>query len=79
MELRESYGRVGGRIEDPGGERNSTRRLIDSTHLDPQGLSEIEPINKKHTLAEFTPPPSPASTNNSVFMWVPNNCSGAHP
>jgi hypothetical protein len=54
MELGD-YGRVGGRIEGPKGDRNSTGRLTESNNLDPWRLyfswrpSESEPPTKKHT------------------------------
>jgi hypothetical protein len=35
MKLGDSYGRIGGRIMDPEGDRNSTGRLRESTNLDP--------------------------------------------
>jgi hypothetical protein len=35
MELRDSYGRIGGRIEGPEGNRNFTGRHTESTNLDP--------------------------------------------
>ena len=47
-ELRESYGRVGGRIEATGGVRNSTGRSPESTNLDPWGLPETDPPNREH-------------------------------
>jgi hypothetical protein len=49
MEVRDSYGRVGGRIEGPEGDRNSTGRPTKSTHLDPWELSDTEPPTKEHT------------------------------
>jgi hypothetical protein len=48
-QLRESYGRVGGRIKGPGGDRDFTGRPIGSTNLDAWGLPKIEPSTKKHT------------------------------
>jgi hypothetical protein len=48
MELREFYGRIGGRIEGPREDNNSTGRPIMSTNLDPWGLSETEPSIKEH-------------------------------
>ena len=47
MELRESYGRIEGRIQGPEEDRNST----ESTNLDPWELSETEPPSKEHTRA----------------------------
>ena len=42
-----SYEKVGGRIKDPEGNRNSTGRPTESTNLDPWGLSETEPPTKE--------------------------------
>jgi hypothetical protein len=50
MELRDSYGRVGERIESPEGDRNSTASPKTSTNLEPWGLSETEPPTKKHNM-----------------------------
>ena len=41
MEVRDSYGRVGGRIEGPEGDRNSTGRPTESTNLDPWGSQRL--------------------------------------
>jgi hypothetical protein len=43
------YGRVGGRVEGPGGDRDSTGRSTESTNLGPWELSETEPPTKEHT------------------------------
>jgi hypothetical protein len=51
MEQAESYGRVGGRMEGPGKDRNSIARLTEPTNMDPWGLSEIELTTKEHTWA----------------------------
>jgi hypothetical protein len=51
VELIESYGRVGGRIEEPKGDRDSIGRPIESTNLDPWGLSEAKLPIKEHTWA----------------------------
>jgi hypothetical protein len=48
MELGDSYGRIGGRIVGPEGDRNSTGRPTESTNLDTLGFSEYEPPNKEH-------------------------------
>jgi hypothetical protein len=55
MKVREPYGRVGGRIVGPEGDRNTTGRPTESTNLDPWELSEIEPTSKEHTWAEPRP------------------------
>ena len=54
-ELRESYRRVGRRIEGPKRDGNSTGRPTESTNLDRWGLAEIEPPSKMHTLAGHSP------------------------
>jgi hypothetical protein len=41
MELRNSYGRVGGRIAGPEGDSNSTGRSTESTNLDPWGSQRL--------------------------------------
>jgi hypothetical protein len=38
MELEDSYGRIGGRIAAPEGNKNSTGRPMESTNLDPWGF-----------------------------------------
>ena len=49
MELRDSYGRVEGRIESPEEGRNPIRRPRESAKLDTWGLSETELSTKEHT------------------------------
>jgi hypothetical protein len=49
METGDTYGRVGERIEGREGDRNSTRRPIESTILNPWKLSETKPQTKEHT------------------------------
>jgi hypothetical protein len=47
MELGDSYGGLGGRIEGPEGKENSTGRLTtESINLDPWGLSETDQQTK---------------------------------
>ena len=43
MKVRDFHGRVGLKIEGAEWDKNSTRIPIDSTNLDPWGLSETEP------------------------------------
>jgi hypothetical protein len=71
-EVRDSYGRVGGRIQDLGGDRNSTERLIEFTNLDPWELSEMEPTTTKniHGL-ERGPGPYVADTHLSLHVGPP--------
>jgi hypothetical protein len=49
--LREFYGRVVGKIEEPQVDRNSTGRLTETTNLDPWWLSETEPPIKEQAWA----------------------------
>jgi hypothetical protein len=42
MELRESYGRTGRRIEEPQEDKDSTGRPTEATNLDLWGLSDTE-------------------------------------
>ena len=51
MKLGDSSGRVGESIEGPEGDRNFKGRTIESTSLDPWGLSETELPTKEHTWA----------------------------
>jgi hypothetical protein len=57
VELLESYGRVGGRIEGSEEDRDSTGRSTESTNLDPWELSENEPSTKGPWL-DLTPSPN---------------------
>ena len=41
VELGDAYGRIGGRIMGPGGDRNSTGRPTKSTNLDPWGSHSL--------------------------------------
>jgi hypothetical protein len=41
MELRDSYGKIGGRIAGPQGDRNSTGRPTDSTNPDSWGSQSL--------------------------------------
>jgi hypothetical protein len=56
MELRESCGRVGRRIEGPEKDKDSIGRITVSTHLDSWGLPETEPPTKECTWAGPSPP-----------------------
>jgi hypothetical protein len=49
MNLRDSYGRVGGKIEGPGGDRNSTERPTESTNLEMVEHSETEPPTNENS------------------------------
>jgi hypothetical protein len=51
MELRNSYGIFGGRIESPEGDRKSTGRPTESTNLNSWGISETQPTTKELTQA----------------------------
>jgi hypothetical protein len=45
--LGNSYGRIGGRIMGPEGDKNSTGRLTESTNLDPWDSLESETTNRR--------------------------------
>jgi hypothetical protein len=45
----DSYGKVGGRIVDPKGYRNSTRRPIETTNLDPWASQNLNTNHRAHT------------------------------
>jgi hypothetical protein len=47
MELWDSYGRVGRRIEGPKKDRNSTRRPTESNNLDPWEFPETQSPTKE--------------------------------
>jgi hypothetical protein len=49
MEVRESYGRIWGRIDDPEGDGNHTGEIIVSTNLKPWELAETELPSSEHT------------------------------
>ena len=56
MELRDSSGRVGGRIDCAGGVKDTTRRPTELNSLGPHGLTETEPLTKKHVATEHRYP-----------------------
>ena len=66
MKLEDSYGRVGGRIEGPKGDRNSTGKSTESTNLDLWGPSEPEAPTWDHAGAG----PRPPADMQLVFIWV---------
>jgi hypothetical protein len=41
MEFENSYGRIGGTVVDPGGDRNSPGRPTELTNLDPWGSQRL--------------------------------------
>ena len=55
MELGESYGRVGGRIEGPEEDRDSIGRPRESTNVDPWELTETEPSTKSELRLNLSP------------------------
>jgi hypothetical protein len=55
MELGDAYGRTGGRIAEPKGDRNSTGKPTELTNLDPWA-SPSEPPTKEHSSARRRPP-----------------------
>jgi hypothetical protein len=80
MELGDAYGKIGGRIEGPKGDKNSTERPTDSTNLDLWELSDL--ITKQRAHIVWTDPQFPANNwqmCSSVFRWVPNNWSRGFP
>jgi hypothetical protein len=56
MELGESYGRVGRKIEGPKEDRDFKGRTIESTGLDPWELLETESPTEEHTWSGPGPP-----------------------
>ena len=57
MELRDSYGRIGGRIVDRKGDRKELHRKTNRVNQPgPLGFSEFGPPTKEHTQAEPRPP-----------------------
>ena len=48
MELEESYGRVERRFLAARGVKDTARKPTESTNLDPQGLTETEPLTQRH-------------------------------
>lgn len=63
----ESYGKVGRRIEESGGDRTSTRRPTEPTKQDPEGLTETEAPTKDHAL-----------TGSRTPIWIANGQVGLH-
>ena len=55
MALRESFRRVGGRIEGSKKDRKSTGRPTELTNLDPWGIPETEPLAKEQARVEPRP------------------------
>ena len=72
MELGNSCGRIGGRIEGPKGNRNSTGRPTESTNL-ALGLLESEPPTKEHTQVWPRLPCTYVAGVQMVFTWVQDN------
>jgi hypothetical protein len=57
-DLRDAYGRVGGRIEGPEVVRNFIGRQTDSTNLEPWGLLETELPTKSTYGLDLDPSPN---------------------
>jgi len=49
MQLGDSYGRIGGRIAGPDGDRNSTRRPTKSSNLDPWSSQRLSTSQRTYT------------------------------
>jgi hypothetical protein len=79
MEVRDFYGRLGGKIECPEREGNPTEGTMESTNLDFWKLSETEPLTIEHTQSEMKPSAHMEQTSSSVSMWAPNNWVEALP
>jgi len=60
MVLKDSYRRVGGKIEGLGGDRNSIRTPIDSINLDPWVPQRLNHQPKSTHGLELAPLPCPA-------------------
>jgi hypothetical protein len=58
MELVDSYGRVGGKIVSPKGDRNSTGRLTKSINLDPWVCKRLNHQRKNIYALDLSPPPT---------------------
>jgi len=71
MELRDSHGRVRGRIEGREMDRISTGKPTESTNLNPCGISETELPTKKHRQVG-TRPANVADVQLSFHMSPPN-------
>jgi hypothetical protein len=69
IELGNSYGRVGGRILDSEGDKNSTERPTESTNLDPCDSQRLNQQAKKIYKLDLDLP----HICNLVFLWFLNN------
>lgn len=81
-ELGQSCVRVGGKIEEPGGNKNSTRRPSTSTNLYIWGFPETEPPAKEHTRAGPSPwHPYTYVLHVQLGLWVgaPTTGMGSYP
>jgi hypothetical protein len=67
-----SHGRVEEKIEEPKEDRYSTGRPTESTHLDPQGLLEIESPTKGWALVGPRPLPICRRWATWSSCWFPN-------
>ena len=71
VELGESCGRVGGRIEQAGERvKDTTRRPTESTNLSPWVLTETEPPNKEHAVGGPRSSTYMRQMCSMVSMWV---------
>ena len=73
MELGDSYGRVGGRIEGPEEDRGPLGR----TNVDPWKLSETEPPTREHAQAGLGPHTHGADVQLGLLAGPPTMGVGA--
>jgi len=73
MKLGDPYGRIGGRIAGPQGDRNSTERPTQSTNLDPRGSQSLNFQSKNIHRLYLGLPAHMQQMRSLVFRWVRNN------
>jgi hypothetical protein len=80
MELGNSYRKIGGRIEGPKRDKNSTGRPAESTNLDTWSSQRLTHQQYKDwTNPPLSPPPPPhICCRCAAWSWVPNNWSGCY-
>lgn len=70
-EFKESSGRVGDRVEQARGVKDTMRRPTESTNLGSWGLTKTEPLTKEHAGAGPGPQTHLYQMYILVFMWIP--------
>jgi hypothetical protein len=70
MELGDSYGRIGGRIAGPKGDRNFTGRPTESTNLEPWGSQSLNHQRKDVYGLYLSIHSHMYQMFNLLFMWV---------